>query len=231
MVELETVNDPTVPAQSFQLMLPTASCIATFWPASQQCVALPHELQKPIPSKIGAIYVGFSLLLVMINAAHWHQGKRKTPTNIGHRLPWILDSCSELWKHLGRWTLNTDKRPLQDETVDLYMQLLEIATFPQEEPQGFCSFSQKRTQGLLSALSGLLDMSSLSEGNQIRLASMLVRLQRALNDLPKPAIDITQRHNDPTLVVTEELGAAIAQVCRNAEKFSGLQRDLQVRKG
>jgi serine/threonine-protein kinase ATR len=229
MADLEAVHDPTVPIQSFQTMLPSSGSIANFWPASQNSVALPHELRKTISSQIGAIYVGFHLLLALINAARWHPKKEKNTANLEHWRPWVLDACVTLWNHFGRWTLNTNKRPLQNEAVSLYLQLLGAAACPQEVPEDFSPSSQKSTQILLDGVSSLLEMSNFSEDNQFLLASMLVRLQRALNNTSDPTSHITQRRNISTYVITENLGATIAQVCQNVEKFSGLQKDLQVR--
>jgi serine/threonine-protein kinase ATR len=229
MADLKAVHDPTVLIQSFQSLLPSSSSIANFWPASQHAVALPHELQKTISSQIGAIYVGFNLLLALINAARWHQKKRTNTTNLEHWQPWVLDAGVTLWNHFGRWTLNANKQPLQDETVSLYLQWLGAAAFPQEVPEDFSPSSQKSTQTLLDAFSSLLEMSNFSEDNQFLLASMLVRLQRALNNSSSPTSHITQRRNISTSVIIENLGATIAQVCQNGERFSRLQKDLQVR--
>jgi serine/threonine-protein kinase ATR len=228
LTELEAVNDPTLSAQSFQAVLPSSTSIGEFWPESQQIIALPHELQKTVSSHVGAIYVVFNLLLSLANAGHWRRGKSTTFVAYDHHQPWILDTCLALWKHFERWTITPVKRPLQDETVALYIQLLEAVALPTEQLADCPPGAQKAAQTLLAGLSGLLNDTSLSNTNQLRLASVLIRLQSSVNGLSNAGAGNGRGRRNPTLTVVETLEANIARICRDADRFLTLSKDLQV---
>jgi serine/threonine-protein kinase ATR len=230
VVELETVSDPSlVRAQAFQITLPSPSGIGEFWPESQQLVALPHEFQRTISSQIGAVYIGFKLLLSFVHGARQQQGYGQGSTTFEHHQPWILDTCLKLWRHFQRWTVGSDKPPFREETVSSYLQLLGAVAVPSGTSENCPSVSSKAAQTLIRGLSNLLEKPIFSTPNQIQLASLLIRLRRTLSSPSKSTSTPGRRRFKPTSVIADDLGTRISELCHDAEKFSGLQKDLQVR--
>ncbi|KAF1947946.1 hypothetical protein EJ02DRAFT_429695 [Clathrospora elynae] len=232
LAELESVNGPAPSlALSFNVALPSSGSIGEFWPEIQKVVALPHDLQRAITSQLGAIHVGFSLLLALVGAIQSKGGKPTGPVVLEHHLPWVLDTIHELWQHFGRWTTSSDKRPLHDEIIALYLQLLGLVLFPSATPEDRFSDSLKAAQGLTNSLTELLDHLSTplaSESNQIRLASIFTRLCSVLK-LPSTNASVPRSRQDATRsVVLTDLEAVVARFCQNVEQFSRLHRDLQL---
>jgi serine/threonine-protein kinase ATR len=233
LVELESVNDPSSTlAPSFSVTLPSSRNVGEFWPESQQTVALPHDLQQVVTSQLGAVYVGFSLLQACVNALSTKKGKIAGFAALEHHQPWLQDSVCALWKHFRRWTTSSEKRPIHDEITTLYLDLLETAFFPTAAAEDGLPNSLKSGQALTSSLDELLEnssASSMSETNQIRLASMFARLCSVLKTLSAQP-SISRRRLDATkTVMLNDTEAAVARACQNVEQFSQLHKDLQVR--
>jgi serine/threonine-protein kinase ATR len=221
------VNDPAS-STSFNVLLPSSSSIAEFWPDSQQFVAMPHDLQRAILSQLGAIHTGYSLLLTLVTVVHSKIGKGAKSE---HHLPWILDSLQVLWQHFRRWTTSSEKHLLHDKIMVLYLQLLESALFPNVSIKDHFSNSLKAAQALTSSLTELLQnlaTSPASESNQIRLATTFARLRRTLKTPPADASASRRRQDGARSVILNDLETVVADFCQDTEHFSTLHRDLQV---
>ena len=230
VAELEAVSDLTAsPNQPFQVVLPSSSSIAEFWPSSQQFVALPHELQRTISSHLGAIYIGFNILLSLVKRTHQQQENDSGLAVYERYEPWILDMCLKLWQHFRRWTTGADRRSFQDETVSSFLDLLEAIALRSDSIKGRVMGSAKAAQCLVRGLSNLLEKPNLSVANQVRLASLLVRLQSTLHASSKITPATARRRVNSAATIKDDLEASIAWTCQDAEKFSTLHKDLQVR--
>jgi hypothetical protein len=113
--------------------------------------------------------------------------------------------------------------------VSSYLQLLDAVAVPAGTSLDGLSVSAKAPQTLIRGLSNVLEKPGLSSLNQMQLASLLIRLQGILTSPSRePSVSGRRRFN-PTFIIVDELEARIAHLCHDAEKFSGLQKDLQVR--
>jgi serine/threonine-protein kinase ATR len=230
LAELNLVDDPASASSTpFSVLLPSSSSISEFWPESQQFVALPHDLQRAITSQLGAIHIGFSLLLALVDVVKSTNGKG---ASLEHHLPWVLDSLQALWQHFRRWTTSSEKRPFYDEITGLYLQLLDSALFPNISNPDRFSNSLKAAQALTGSLSELLQNSAtspVSESNQIRLATTFARLLRVLK-LPSTTASASRRRQDGARgVILNDLETVVSAFCQDTNVFSSLHRDLQVR--
>jgi serine/threonine-protein kinase ATR len=229
VAQLKSVSDPSTPLnQPFQVILPSSSSIGEYWPESQQIVALPHELQKTVSSQTGAIYVGFNLLLSLVNGALPPEGQCTEFASFEHHQPWILDTCFVLWQHFRRWTTGPNKQSFHDETITSYLQVLEVIIVSTKLSEDRPSGSTKLAQSLVRGLSNLLEKPNLPVLNQLQLASLLIRLRAASNDIPNLTSTPVRRSVNSLFIVANYLEANIARFCHAGEKFSGLQKDLQV---
>jgi serine/threonine-protein kinase ATR len=229
VTDLESVSDLSAPMnQAFQVVLPSSSSISEFWPESQHFVALPHGLQKTVSCQTGAIYIGFNLLVSLVKSVHKPQGRCTDIAAFEHQQPWVLDTCLVLWQHFKRWTTASDKGSFHDEGVGSYLQVLEAVALPMTASEDHYLGSSKAAQSLVGGLSGLLEKSNLSVSNQTQFASLLIRLRTVLNDLSQTTQGIRRRVH-PSSIIADDLEAVIAHFCHNGERFSGLQKDLQVR--
>lgn len=230
--ELEAVNDPTsMLASTFHVALPSSSIIGEFWPESQQSVALPHDLQRAVPSPLAAIYISLSILLAVTNAGTLTDGRRAGPSSLEHHKPWIFDSTLKLWQYFRRWSTSSDKHMLRDETISIYLRLLETVIFPETSSEDDFSNSPKAAQAFADSLSSLITSASilsLSVPNQIRLASLITRLRNRLTVHAKSAPVVRPRQAINQSVILDDLEASITRTCHHVERFSRLDRDLQV---
>lgn len=225
-------NNPTaLSASSFSLVLPPSSAINEFWPEIQQFVALPHDLQRAMPSHHGAIHVGFCLLLAVIDTI---QAKGKTPVNLAsmeHHLPWIIDNINALWRHFRRWTISSGWPTIYDEITLVYIQLLDSFVMPSVTSESRSPFSFKIAMTLINSLAELLDnlsTSSPAEAVQIRVASIFTRLRSFLSSQPSDT-SIQQRRQDASRhMIQNELEESIIKTFQDAEHFTKLHKDLQV---
>lgn len=142
--------------------------------------------------------------------------------------PWVLDTCLVLWQHFRRWTTGSGKGLLQDETIGLYLEVLQLVIGPTKDSEGRIPRSAKSAQSLIRGLASLLEKPNLSAPNQLQLALLLVRLRAVVSDLSTPVIASSRRRVNSSAVIIDDLEISIAQLCHNAEKFSSLRRYLQV---
>jgi serine/threonine-protein kinase ATR len=235
LAELKAINDPSsalVPSLSVDL--PSSRTIGEFWPESQQLVAQPHDLQRVVSSQLGAIYVGFSLLNACVDALASKNGKGIGTAALELHQPWLQDGICALWKHFRRWTTSSVKRPFHDEVTALYLQLLETAFSPTAASEDRFSKSFKSGQALASSLDEFLEnlpTSSVSELNQIRLASIFTRLCSALKHPPTIPSNSRRRQDVARSTILHDLEAAVARSCQHVEQFTELHKDLQVHAG
>ncbi|KAK1911299.1 hypothetical protein P3342_012598 [Pyrenophora teres f. teres] len=228
---LDAFNDlASSPPPSFHVALPSSSSISDFWPESQQFVALPHDLQRSITSQHGSIHVGFSLLLAFVNII---QPREKVSSSImlTHHLPWVVDSVQALWQHFRCWTTTSEKRPLCDDIMLLYLQLLETALFPPIPPGDRPSTSLKTAQALTSSLDELLDKLSTppaSESNQVRLASLFTRLQSIVSSPPTNPSTSRRRQDTSVTFILQNVEKSVARTCQDVDHFSSFHKDLQL---
>ncbi|CAN9100906.1 unnamed protein product [Alternaria alternata] len=232
LTKLQSVDDPvSVPAPSFSVALPSSSNISVFWPESQQIIALPHDLQRTITSQLGAINVGFCLLLALANAIQPQERESVMPGALDHHLPWIIDSAQALWKYFRRWTTSSAKRPFSDEITLVYLQLLEILFLPSLAPGDRTCTSLKNAQALITSLREFVDgLPSLpaSESSQVRLAIILTHLRSALVSSPENIPTIRRRQEASRTIVLHDVEEIIAKACRDVDHFSKLHKDLQL---
>jgi len=211
--------------------LPSSSSISEFWPESQHFVALPHDLQRAITSQIGSIHVGFSLLLALVDVIQARGKTYATFITLAHHLPWVVDSVQALWQHFRRWTTTSEKRPLYDGVMLVYLQLLETSLFPLATPGDRPSTSLKTAQALTSGLIELLDnllMPPASEGNQLRLASIFARLRSIVGCSSINPSTSQHRQNASISFILEGLEKCVARTCQDVDHFSKFHKDLQV---
>lgn len=223
------MSDLSLPQpQSFQVTLPSPSSIAEFWPNSQQFVALPHELQRTISSQVGAIYIGFNLLLSLMNGTCQSLGLSSGLTTFEQYQPFIMDTSHVLWKHFRRWTAGPTKRSFHDEAVTSYLEVLEAVAKSLKPSNITHSGSAKAASTLVRGLCDLLETPDLSVVNQIQFASLLLGLQTTLSSLCKLDSTPERRNIRPPLLAVDDLEAGIGHLCRNEEKFAVLQKDFKV---
>ena len=232
LVELDAANDASsLLSPTFQASLPSSSTIGEFWPDSQHIIALPHDLQSTITSQLGAIYIGFSLLLAIMDATCSRFGSSASPAAFTHSLPWILDNMLAMWQHFKRWTASFEKRLLNDEIVALFMRLLEVFAFPNSDVEEHFLNTTKAARASASSLLDIMESDSLtrmSERNQIRLASMLIRLRSVFSKLLSSEPAHRHRQHMTRLVILSDLEANVIRICRQVYQFSHFHKDLQV---
>jgi serine/threonine-protein kinase ATR len=230
VTELDSVSDPSVlQTQPFGIVLPSPASIAEFWPESQQFVALPHELQRTISSHVGAIYIGLTLLLCLANGVRQQQGRSAGSATFDHHQPFILDTCTALWQHFRRWTTGSEKQSFYDETVNVFLEVLEAVAVPVVLSKGQPPGSSKAAHTLVQGVSSLLEKVNVSPVTQLQLASLLIRLRNIVDGTNEPhSKSDCQRPTSPSIVLMD-LESGVGKLCRDAEKFLDLQKDLQVR--
>ncbi|KAH8732219.1 hypothetical protein GQ44DRAFT_602205 [Phaeosphaeriaceae sp. PMI808] len=223
---LKAVGDlSSSPSRNLQLLLPSSGSIASFWEESIHFVALPHDLQRTVTSQIGAIYIGLHLLLSLVNATRRRQSTGSM--TLEHYQPWILDTCLILWQHFRWWTVSSDKHSLHDETVTLYLHVLEAIAVPNISAENCASGSAKVAQSLAHSLSSLLEQPNLAVLNQAQLASLLISLRRAHINFSNTSSNLGRRRANSSFIVVDDLEASVAQFCHDTKKFSEFHRDLQ----
>ncbi|KAF2473193.1 uncharacterized protein BDR25DRAFT_257421, partial [Lindgomyces ingoldianus] len=214
---------------SFKVMLPSSSSISDFWPDSQQLVALPQGSQRTIGSQSQAILLGFQLLQILLNPSRLSERSGLAPPACENYLPWGLDSCLKLWHFFTQWNTHVERGLVHDETEAACMQLLEVICLPQHPPEAGFSSSPKAVFSFASSLSDFLQSCttySYSQGNQIRLASLLTRLRGTLEQ-PRDDTVIGRQRNTKALTV-DTVEPVIVQICQDTARFGRLGRDLQL---
>ncbi|KAF1921015.1 hypothetical protein BDU57DRAFT_509551 [Ampelomyces quisqualis] len=228
VAELDSVSDPYLPqTKPFGILLPSPGGIAEFWPEIQQFVALPHELQRTISSHIGAICIGMNLLLCLAKGIRQQKGLAAGSATSDCHQPFILDACNVLWQHFRRWTITPEKRSFHDETVNVFLKLLEAVAVPAVLSKVHPSGWSKAAHTLVQGLSDLLEKPSFTATVQLQLASLLVRLQKMVDGIDGHRF-ISDSHRPKFSSIVLDLEVGVGNLCRNAEKFSGLQKDFQL---
>ena len=227
--ELKATNEPvTVQATLFRASIPSISSLNEFWPESKQLIAAPHNLQRIISSPTSAISVGFNLLVALCALAR----QKSRNALFEQQSLWILDTCDELWHYFRRWTTGSHKRPLHDETITLYMQVVEMLAIPGSQPRYCSSGPGKAVLMSISCVARLIDSlatSPMSDTNQTQLALMVTRLCH-LAQSQAPQKGVLDRRRQPSEVFDAEmLKQSARRICENTEVLPGLQKDLQVR--
>lgn len=212
----------------FQVVLPSTSSIAEFWPESQHFVALPHELQKTVSSHLGATYIGLNILLALINGNQKKPGQRNDSTALERHEPWVLDTCLALWQQFRRWTTGADRKTFHDESVSSFLHLLDAILLPQNIPKACLTESAKAAQFFACGISSLLDKPKFSVMNQLQLASLLIRVRTALYSQSQLAPKTVRRRASSIATIASDTEASIERFCQDADKFSSLHNDLQV---
>ncbi|KAH7078025.1 hypothetical protein BKA63DRAFT_277194 [Paraphoma chrysanthemicola] len=224
--ELETAGDPaTLQTHSFRIQLPSSGTIATFWPDSQQYVALPQGLQSTITQQLGAIYIAFSLLLALANAV---TQRESTAGSIAfeHHEPYFMDTQRQLWQYFQSWITSLDKRSLHDDIVSVYIQLLELIASPAGSSGRGLICSSKAARSLGDGFTRLMENGNLSDPDQLRLASLLIHLKSNLNQSLEN-VDRARRRLGQASSISEAIENRVPRFCRQVEKFSALRKDLQ----
>ncbi|UPX14349.1 Non-specific serine/threonine protein kinase [Ascochyta rabiei] len=230
--ELKAANDPVSSRSTpFLTAIPSSSSLNEFWPESKQFVAVPHSLQRTFTSPTAAIYVGLNLLMALCASTRPKTRKHTGLALFEQIYPWILDTCEELWHYFRRWTADSEKRPLHNEIVTLYMQLVDTLAIPSSEPRNRFASSIKAASASVGSVLRLVEnlaTSSLSDGNQIQLARMLTRLCHVAYVETEQGRVLDRRRHPSHVHDTELLKQAAGRICENTEVFSGLQKDLQL---
>ncbi|KAH9872041.1 hypothetical protein J1614_006301 [Plenodomus biglobosus] len=232
LVELNCLDDtPSLRRQKFYIPLPSSSTISEFWTESQQFVALPHDLQAVLASPLVAIYVGLRLLLAIVSATCSENRKQAGPASFEHEVLWAMDSTIILWQSFNRRTTASDKQSLRDEIVMLYLQLIEALTVSAAGPENYFSNSPKAAQALVKSLTSFIEQDSfltVSESNQLQLASLFTRLRSSLLSLSSCTSVLQGRQVKNRPKTLEVLETSIARFCQSTELFSAVHKDLQV---
>ena len=217
----------TAQAAPFHAIIPSISTVNDFWPESKQLIAVPHDLQRTISSPTSAIYIGFNLLVALSASARW----RSQSALFKQQSSWVSDICDELWHYFRRWTTGSNKRPLHDETIALYMQLVETFAVPELEPRDHSSTLRKAASMAISSVAHLIEnlaTSPMSDSNQTQLALMVTRLRYLAQPDVSQRSALDPRHETSKAFCTEMLKQSATIICKNTEVLSGLQKDLQV---
>ncbi len=212
---------------TFRATVPSTSSLNDFWPESKQLIAVPHNLQRTISAPISAIYIGINILLALCTVSN------QTSRNAIYeqQTMWALDICDELWYYFRRWTTGPTKPPLYDETMTIYMQLLEALAIPNNVHRD-CALSLRKatlmTIGSVACLVESLAIPSMSECNQLQLALMVTRLYYSTQTEVSRGSLLDRRRQPVRTFDTDALKQSAKRICENSELLSGLQKDLQV---
>ncbi|USP73715.1 uncharacterized protein yc1106_00989 [Curvularia clavata] len=221
----------SLPASSFSISLPPSSAINDFWPESQQFVALPHDLQRTIPSHHGAIYVGFCLLLAVLNTT---QPQSKAPlalVALEHHLPWTADSIQAFWRYYKRWTIGSERHATHDSIMLVYIQLLEALFNRSSTPGSRSPVSLKIAETVTSSFTEILDATYaplLSESVQTRVALALTRLRHSLTSQNIDNSTPERRPHASRHIIQSGLEESVAKLLQDVEHVTKLHKDLQL---
>jgi serine/threonine-protein kinase ATR len=219
-----------VPLASLSVSLPSASSITEFWPDMQQLVAVSQDLQKTITKPAQAAYLGFRLLQALIEVCVAPFAKPGYDQSYAHLHLWVLSNCKSLWRSFRRRTpaantVPTD--PIQTGVQAIYMEQLTLLAFPTTNANDDPKNSMKASVIFSTNLCHLIrDCSTyMPEANQIRLATILVRLRRALVETGHPE---DPAWDSPVHMIVDDVGREISSYCQDADNITPLHRDLQV---
>lgn len=208
-------------------MIPSISSINEFWPESKQLIAVPHNLQKSISSPTFAIYISFNLLVALCDSINQKSFSRM----MEQQCPWVSDTCEELWSYFCRWSTASEKRPLHDESVALYMRIFDSLAISCSESVGRSSPSAKAITMSVNSIARLIEglaSSPMSESNQDQLALMVTRLYRTARTESYHKTVLDRRRQPCETFDMEALEQSATRISKNTEVFSSIRKDLQV---
>ncbi|KAF2280300.1 protein kinase rad3 [Westerdykella ornata] len=231
---LSTLETPDItPTLSPQchIVLPPLTNVSDLWPESQSVIALPQGCQITLTSRSKAILVGLMLVQSLLDYSEArHEGQRTTVAPfLDNYLPWILDSCLTLWRcfRLGR---PVERNTVYNAIETNFMDVLGTATLPcirsRDSP-----YSLKAAIALSTNLADLIQSctkSGFPVPNQTRLASLVVRLREAIENLDGGSGGTTDRRRDIKNLITDTMAPVILGTCENEERFASLEKDLQL---
>jgi serine/threonine-protein kinase ATR len=226
------INDPTVSCNaSLQVVLPSPASLNEFWPKSQNLVALPHSLQRTIETPLGAIHVSFSLLFALFFSSKTGETKDVGFVTLQQLHTWVLDSCSMLWRFFCRWNTSANRPPLADDIAGSYLQVLEGISCSLTNPRNLSSSSAKTAFVLADGICGMIEFlstSPLSDVNQLRFATILVRLRGAVVSAPRSVGATSRRLDTSRSMILDVLEPSVINLCQNVGIFATLHKDLKV---
>lgn len=225
---MKAINDSvSMRPKTCRIMVPSISSINDFWSESKQLIAVPHNLQRSISSPTSAIHIGFNLLAGLCDPIN-----QKSRTRMfEQQCPWVLDTCEELWSYFCRWSTASEKRPLHDETIALYMRILNSLTTSGSGSVDRFSPSTKAITTSVNSVARLIEglaASPMLHSNQDQLALMVTRMYHTARTEPCHKTVLDQRRQPCETLDTEALEQNATRISKNTEVFSGLQKDLQV---
>jgi serine/threonine-protein kinase ATR len=226
------INNPTISCNaSLQAVLPSPASLNKFWPQSQNLVALPHSLQRTIETPLGAIHVSLSLLFALFSSSKTSEAKDVGFVTLQQLHTWVLDSCSMLWRFFCRWNTSMNRSPLADDIVGSYLQVLEGISCSLTNPRNHFSSSTKTAFVLADGIYGLIEVlpiSPLSDVNQLRFATILVRLRGTVIFAPQDVGASSRRLDTSRSMILDILEPSVINLCQNVGIFATLHKDLKV---
>ncbi|KAF2791318.1 hypothetical protein K505DRAFT_376871 [Melanomma pulvis-pyrius CBS 109.77] len=216
---------------SFKVNLPPSNSIGDFWPDSQHIVALPQGSQRTITSQLQAVLLGFRLLKIVLNPSKSTETESAVPSATETHFPWALDSCLTLWQSFRQCSAHLERGQLHDEIEAAYIQVLEIIALPIMAPEDDLSRTPKVVLSFSTRLSDLIQICSacpFSAINQIRLASLLIRLRCSLEKPHDRGVVLGHCHRDLNPLVVDYIEPIIRNICQNIIGYKSLERDLQL---
>jgi serine/threonine-protein kinase ATR len=215
---------------SFNVSLPPSDSISDFWPDSQHIVALPQGSQRVITSQLQAILLGLRLVHIILDSTQSAGQWSAVPSASEAYLPWALDGCLALWQRYKQCAAHIERADPHNEIEAAFLQILNIVALPIMTPENELSRSPKVMLSFTTRLSDLVQTCStspLSTLNQIRLASLLVRL-RSFVEQPRHRGKTRHHDRDLKTLVVDHLETTIGSFCQAVKENKPLERDLQV---
>lgn len=222
------MNDSvSVRPKTCRILIPSISSINDFWPESERLIAVPHNLQRSISSPASAIHIGFNLLADLCEPTNQNSRTRM----IEQQCPWVSDTCEELWSYFCRWSITSEKAPLHDETIALYMRIFDSLTVSTPGSVDRFPPSVKVVTTSVNSIARLIEglaASPMSESNQGQLALMVTRLYRTAHTGLCHKTVLDRRRPPCEIPDMEALEQSATRICKDSEAFSTLNKDLQV---
>jgi serine/threonine-protein kinase ATR len=215
---------------SFSVNLPPSDSISDFWPDSQHIVALPQRSQRAITSQLQAILLGLRFVHIILDSTQSTGQWSAVPSATEAYLPWALDGCLALWQRYRQCATHLERTNSHDEIEAAFLQVLNIVALPIMTPENELSRSPKVMLSFTTRLSDLVQtcsISPLSKPNQIRLASLLIRL-RSFLEQPRGRGNARRHYRDLRTLVIDHLEITIGSFCQAVKEHKPLERDLQV---
>lgn len=167
-------------------------------------------------------------MLALVSGTQQQQNQRTGSASYEHHEAWFLDTCLRLWQDFRRWTTGADKRSFHDETMSLFLRVLEASVLPLGTTKSLPPASSKTAQSLVRCLLGILDRPDLSTANQVQFASLAIRLRSAREEPIAMTSFTGRRRTDSITLIADDFEGGISVVCQDEAKFGALHKDLQV---